>query len=155
MSIVSSIQSNFRTLMSADITGSASASWTEYPRRIDINHWDTVPLSVRDGAWSLVFNGNSEPTLYHTPDIDVIHNVVLQLSFALSKNDLGTRYAEALHDIEVILRARLNPTSYAGYNNTILNIEHVSTSPFNFVNDNEKVAVVELEFQVTGRTTVI
>ena len=141
--------------MNTTITGSVTTSFHEYPRRIDINKWDTVPTSVRDGAWALVFNGSSEPTLYHTTDVDTIHNVVLQLSFVLSKNDLGTKYNTVLNDIEYLMRYRLNPTSYSGYQNTILNISHVSTSPFNFINDNEQIAVVEIEFKITARNTVL
>lgn len=154
--IWSIIHSNFKSTIENGTTGvnsltSISVSFSESTDTVDLKLQSS---SIFDGKYSIQLdniNGLNQDLATGITDFD--YNIRLQIALEINQNDITT-YHTAIYNIEEIIRKRLSYSTWS--NSSIINVRLINGSKVQFIpqQDLERFSIVELVFQVTGRTNL-
>ena len=146
------INDNFRGVMEVSMSG------YRYAEVIDIEKRSGVPASAWDKAYTVQMNGMPETVNYYSGVLDINYNTRLQVAYELNEHDGNASYGAAVADLEAIIIKRLDTRTWQTSDIfTILNIKHITTSPFIFTSpstSDEHYGVVNIDFLVTGRQVI-
>ena len=150
------IHSNFKNTIEDSSTGvnsltSISISFSESTDAVDLKK---QPSSIFNGKYSIQLDAmNSYQQDLATGVVDFDYNIRLQTAFEINQNDI-TEYHEAIYNLEELIRKRLDYDTWI--NSSIINIQFLNGNKFQFIPsvDLERFSIVELVFNVTGRTNI-